>query len=218
MARGRAGRGRRDWSQARQRLLVERVDQDGLDGVVTIFADGVGAGTGGVEAGRAVALGQPQDALGSPEAIEGAIAEQGVDEVGAGLPDLGGLRPTPSRRLHEEVDFVGRQVSRQRAALAGAGRAMGGHQGVIVKELDLAEGGPDPEALADEAMGGGVVGAGEDDMAVGVEFGALPLDQLPGGQGPGPERRALELIEDLQRAPLGRAVYAPAGGRQARCA
>ncbi len=147
--------------------------------------------------------------------IEGTIAEQGVDELRTGGADLGGLGATPSRCLHEEVDFVGRQVRRQRATLSRTGRAMGGHQGVLVEELDLAEGGPDPEALADEAMGGGVVGAGEDDVAVGVEFGALPLDQLPGGQGQGPERRALELIENLQRAPLGRAVYAPAGGLHA---
>jgi hypothetical protein len=104
----RAGRGRRDGSQAGQRLLVEGMDQDRFDRVVAILADGVGAGTGSIEAGRTVALSQPQDALGAPEAIERTIAEQGVDEMNAGPTDLGGLRPTPGRCLHEEVDFVGR--------------------------------------------------------------------------------------------------------------
>jgi hypothetical protein len=34
------------------------VGEDGLDGVVAILADGVGAGAGGVEAGGAIALSQ----------------------------------------------------------------------------------------------------------------------------------------------------------------
>src|SRR5206468_1466524 len=79
-------------------------DEDGLDGVVAIFADGVGAGTGGIDALGAVALGEPEDALGAPEPIEGAIPEQGVDEQRAGGADLGGPLVTRSGRLQEEMD------------------------------------------------------------------------------------------------------------------
>jgi hypothetical protein len=212
MARRRAGRRRDARDEVGQGLLIEGVDEDGLDGVVAILADRVGAGTGGVEAERAVALGEAQDALGAAEAIERAITEQGVDELGAGSPDLSGLRPTPGRRLHEEVDFVGRQVSRQRAALPGPGGAMGRDQGVVVEELDLTEGGADPEALAEQAVGGRVVGAGEDDVTVGVQLGPLPLDQLPRREGQGPEGRPLARREDLQRGALGRAVDPTPGG------
>ena len=71
---------RRHGREPGQRLPVERVDEDGLDGVVAIFADGVRAGTGGVDALGAVAVDEAEDALGTAEPIEGAIAEQGVDE------------------------------------------------------------------------------------------------------------------------------------------
>ncbi len=113
------------------------------------------------------------------------------------------------------MDFVGRQVGDERAALAGAGAAMGGDEGVVVEELDLAQGGADPEPLADQAMGRRVVGAGEDDVAVGVELGPLPLGQLPGRQGQRPQGRALDLLEDLQRDLLDRAVDAAPGGLDA---
>ncbi len=98
-ARGAAAGGRRggDGREAGQRLLIEGVGQDGLDGVVAILADGVGAGAGGVEARGAVALGEAEHALGAAQAIERAIAEQGLDEQGTGGADLGGAAPDTRR-------------------------------------------------------------------------------------------------------------------------
>src|SRR5262245_51477922 len=97
MARRRAG-GRRDMGdEVGQGLLIESLDEDRLDGVVAILANRMRASTGGVEARRAVALGEAQDALGAAEAIEGAIAEEGVDELGAGPTDLRRLGLTPMR-------------------------------------------------------------------------------------------------------------------------
>ena len=116
------------------------------------------------------------------------------------------------RRLHEEVDLVRRQVGGEGAPLAGARAPMRRDEDVVLIQLDLELGRADPEALADEAMGPRVVGAGEDDMAVGMELGPLPLGQLPGGDRQRLQCRALHLIEDLQGDLLGRAVDAAAGG------
>ena len=58
MARRRGSR-RRPRGEAGQRLAIEGMDEDGLDGVVAIFADGVGPRARGVDTRRAVALGEP---------------------------------------------------------------------------------------------------------------------------------------------------------------
>ena len=143
---------RRDRSEFRQRLLVEGMDEDGLDRVVAILADGAGAGTGGIEPRGPVTLGQAEDPLSAAETIKRTIPQQGVNEERAGVADLGGALATPRGRLQEEVDFLGRQVRAQRAALARAGGAMGGDQRVIMEEFDP-KGGPDPKAFAEQAMG-----------------------------------------------------------------
>src|SRR5437899_1649919 len=93
--------------------------------------------------------------------------------------------------------------------------AMRGDERVGVEELDLQAGGAHPEALPDQAMRRGVVGAGEDDMTVGVKLGLLPLGELPGRQRQGEQGRALEPIEDLERDLLDGAVDAPAGDLEA---
>lgn len=104
--RGRGGRGEG------RGLQVEGVSQDRLDRVVAVLAGGVGARAGGLQAGRAVALGEPQDALGTAQAIEGPIAEECVDEPRARRADGGGALPTPGRRVQQELDFVGASVRR----------------------------------------------------------------------------------------------------------
>lgn len=139
----RGGRSRRRLQDdTGQGLAIQGADEDGLDSVVAVFADGVGAGAGRVDAGGAVALGavalgEPQDALSAAQPIERALAEQGVDELGAGGSDRHGALATPGGRLQEEVDFLGRQVGRQRAALAGASAVMGRDERVLVEEVDL---------------------------------------------------------------------------------
>ena len=77
--------------------------------------------------------------------------------------------------------------------------------------VDLGERGPDPEPLANQAVRRGVVGAGEDDVAIAVELSPLPLGQLPRREREAEKRGPFELIEPLQRGALGRAVNAPAG-------
>jgi hypothetical protein len=194
-----------------QRRAIEGGRQDGLNGVIAIFLDGRGAGAGGLEPRGADALREAQDALGAAEAIQRTLAEQGVDEAGAGGPDLGRPLATPRGALQEELDLVGRQVIEQGAALAGPGTEMGGDQRVLVEELDLPGAGPDPEGLANQSMRRRVVRAGEDDVAIGVELGPLPFSQLPGVERQRLERGALDLIEDLQRDALGRPVDPAAG-------
>ena len=110
-------RGGGDGRDIGQGLAIEGVRQDGLHGVVAILADGEGTGAGRVQPGGSVAVAQAQDPLGAAEPIQGAIAEQMLaeqmlDEVATGRPDLGRAGATPGRRLHEEVDLVRRQVGR----------------------------------------------------------------------------------------------------------
>src|SRR5262245_56604181 len=97
---------RRDRGQVGQRLLIQSLHQDRLDGVVAIFRDDTGAGTGGVEARRAVALRQAQDALGPAEPIERAVAQQAVDELRTGGADARRLLAAPGGCVHEEVDLL----------------------------------------------------------------------------------------------------------------
>ena len=49
MTRRSEGWGRDDGGEPRQRLTVEAVNEDRLDGVIPVFADGVGARAGGVD-------------------------------------------------------------------------------------------------------------------------------------------------------------------------
>src|SRR5262249_47658666 len=65
--------------------------------------------------------------------------------------------------------------------------------------------------LADQAMRRGVIGAGEDDVAVAMELRSLPLDQFPRRGREAKQRGPFELIKQLQRRALGRAVNASAG-------
>src|SRR5262245_30047938 len=160
-------------------MLIEPIGEDGLDRVVAVLAHGMRARTRGLQTRGAKALGEAEDALGAAQAIEGTIVEQRLDERGAGGPDLGGALATPGGRLQEEVDFVGRQMVDERAPLTGARATVGGDEGIVMKELDLPGGGAHPQALADEPMGRRVVGPGEDDVAIGVELGFLPLEWCP---------------------------------------
>ena len=70
-------------------------------------------------------------------------------------------------------------------------------------------------ALADEAVRRRVVGAVEDDVAVAVQLGLLPLSKLPGRNRQRPQGGVLHLIEERQRDLLDGAVHAPAGDLQA---
>ena len=128
---------------------------------------------------------------------------------------ISAARATPCGRLQEEVDFLGRQVGDERPALAGAATAMRGDEGVLVEELDLASGRAHPEPFAEQAMRRRVVGAVEDDVAIAMELGLLPLGELPRRDGQRAQGGPLDLIEDGERDLLGRAVGAPASDLEA---
>src|SRR4030095_3793035 len=124
--------------------------------------------------------------------------QQRLDEQRTGGADRGGALATPGGGLQKEGEFLRGAGGDQGPALAGGSTAMSRDQSVIVKELDLAPGGAHPEPLAEQAMGRGVVGSIEDDVAVGVELGLLPLGELPGGERQREQRRTLKAIEDLE--------------------
>jgi hypothetical protein len=67
-----------------------------------------------------------------------------------------------------------REVSGESAPLAGARPPMRRHEGVVLIQLDPDVGRADPERWP-MRPGGGPGGPGEEDMAVRVELGPLPL-------------------------------------------
>ena len=75
--------------------------------MIAILRDDAGASAGGLQACGAVALRQSEHALGAPEAIEGPIAEQALDELRTGRADLGGVLRNPLTP-HQEVAPYGR--------------------------------------------------------------------------------------------------------------
>ncbi len=192
-----------------QRLPIEAGGQDQLHRGVAVLAHGAGSGAGRFQPGRAVPLGEAEDALGASQAIERSIAEERGDERGAGGADRRGLLLAPARRLEEEVHLIRGQVVVEGATLAGPGGEMRGHQRVGVEELDLSGRGTHPEPLADQPVGRGVVGPREHHVAVGMELGLLPGHRRPGRGRQGEERRALDGLEEDERLLLDRAV-APA--------
>jgi hypothetical protein len=90
--------------------------------VVAVLLDGGGPGAGRLQPGGADPLGEAEDALGAPEAIQRTLPEQRLDEPATGRPDLGRPLLTPGGGLQEEVHLVRGEVIQERSALAGAGR------------------------------------------------------------------------------------------------
>src|SRR2546427_12796519 len=94
-APGRAGEARRERddgaARAGGRLVLEGGADNGLHAAEVDELEGEGARAGGVDAGGAVALGQPQELLGLAEAgPRKGPAEQDGHELADGGADLGG--------------------------------------------------------------------------------------------------------------------------------
>ncbi len=147
--KGAAGAGTR--REVEERLPIEARRQDGLHRGIAVLPHRTRSGAGRFQPGRAVPLGEAEDALRAAQAIEGPIAEERGDERGAGRADRGRLLLAPAGRLEEEVDLVRGQVIVQGPPLAGARREVARDQRVGVEALDLRAGGPDPEPLPDQA-------------------------------------------------------------------
>src|SRR5439155_24565909 len=81
--------------------------------------------------------------------------------------------------------------------------------------LDVAPGRADPAPIAEQALRGWGVGAVEDDVAMAMELGLLPLGELARRDGERAQGGPLDLIEDGERDLLGRAVGAPASDLEA---
>src|SRR5712691_755191 len=183
---------------------VEPVLQDRVDMAIGAGLDGAGAGTGGLEPLRAVALGEAQDA----EAR--AIALLGMRTIRENrLHQRGGLRADGAGPVDEtrggplEVALVRlRHVGRVGGVLAADGAPpMGRDALAAVKDLDGRRGQARVDVLVQERVGDGVVMAVELDVVVDVDASPdLPVAVDEGLRGERAERRLIETLEEVAAA------------------
>jgi len=183
---------------------VEAMFEDGVDMPVGARADGDGPGTGGLEAGVAVAFGKTQDAEARAVALLGVrpVREDGLDEGrglradGAGPGDEARGRPLEVALMRfGHVGGVGGVPAAEMAA------GMGGHPLPAMEELDRRHGQAGIDEFVAEGVGDGVVVPVELDMVVDIHASVvLPFadDERLGRQGP--KGGAIQALEELPAA------------------
>ena len=93
-----------------QRLQVGASGQDRLDGAVVRRVVGKRALASRLQSDRAVAFGVAEHALGSPQPLDNAVAQQEGDEFNAARPHAGGLAHAPLT-IALEVHCPGQVIS-----------------------------------------------------------------------------------------------------------
>src|SRR5579862_3376297 len=97
--------------------------QDGLHGAVVRGVVCEGALTGGLQACPAVAVGEVERALSSPQPLDDPIPEQLIDQCGAVGTYGAGPLETPSAIAAEELPGIGWQMIEHGASIAAAAAA-----------------------------------------------------------------------------------------------
>ena len=103
-----------------QGLAVGAALEDGLDRAVVRAVVGQRAGTGRLQAHGTIGLGQVNDALGRAQPLDDAVAQQALQQLRAGRPDVLGLLGQPLPVMGEEQLRLGWQVVAHRHALTWA--------------------------------------------------------------------------------------------------
>ncbi|MGW1599368.1 hypothetical protein [Streptomyces sp. NPDC002343] len=83
-------------------------DEDALDGAVGRVAGRDRSGAGGFQARVTVLLPQSENRLGGAELVERVDLQELVDDLAAGVADLGRLGAAPDGHLHPEGDLLRR--------------------------------------------------------------------------------------------------------------
>ena len=154
---------------------------------------------GRLEALGAEAPGGPDDALCGPQVVEDAVSEQTLDEGVAGRTDVFALAQTPLGVAALVGDRLGWQVLFDGGAAARSELPrMGGDELVVAEQAHRGLGGTQPQALAYQREGGGVVGLLELHVAVGVELDPCPHGEFGWARGKWAQELALGLDETGQ--------------------
>ena len=193
-------------------LVFEGGPDDRLHAADLDEVEGEGARAGGVDAGGAIALGQPQELLGLAEAgpREGP-AEQDGHELADGGADLGRAADARVGRAHRVRRQLGRVVGEVRRPPAGRLRRMDFDQLAVEIDPDQARVAADVDRGADVAGRDGIEGPLELDVVIGVD-GALGPGRPIEGLGPQRQERGLLLgLEHDARGAARGAVEAGAG-------
>src|SRR5579872_4615086 len=193
----------------RERRTLQPLPEDGIHGAIGRLAEDERPTAGRVQARGAVALGEIEHSLGSPQAVDWLVGEHLGDELADGFAQGLSLFPEADRRHHHPGDLFGRVMQEVGDALAGLlGPRMGGDPFVLVVELDAVASRLEPEDLADEAMRRAVIGFLEDHVAVGVELGLLEDRRLVALRREREQHGLFSQLEAGQGSHVSRAVIA----------
>src|SRR5262245_10108092 len=212
---GEAGRGeggRRRAVAAGERLLIERLGEDRLEGGVAVTAGEARADTRGAGAGDREALKVADDLLHGARLGEHVVGGEDLADV---RPDLGGellgARLPVALAAMAEIAALGREVRLLRAAAARGDALMRCDAGVGRVDRERGRGGADEDALADEPPRHRVERAPDADVRIGVDARRVPDRRDVGRHRERAQRGLLDGGEDLEGTPLRRAVPPLAG-------
>ena len=124
-------------------------DEDALDGAVVRIPDRQCSGAGRIEAGIAVGIAQPDDALDGAQPVDGVDRREFGDDRDRAGSDLFGLGATPRHAAQRVGDLVRRIVLEVRRAPRQM-QHVGRHDGVVVEDLHDVTGGAHGDLLADQ--------------------------------------------------------------------
>jgi hypothetical protein len=195
----------------RQRIGLDALLQNAVDGRVAGLVETEGSTTGQFQPARSVFVRQAEHGLNGAQSIQRTFPEQASDQLVGGRTDARRLLPTEPRCREQPGNLLRRVVILDRSPGARRTPAVAGEPFVLVKDVHVAAVGPDPQPLTDEPMRCGVKGAVVDDMAVRMKLGLLPHAEI---EGIGRQRLKcglLHLEEAGQRSLLGCSVDADTG-------
>lgn len=195
----------------RDRLALQPLVQDCLDGSPPGTVVGQCPGARRVEPGITDLAAQPDDALRTAQVDEHLVVEQREHQRMAGRPDGFGLCQTPLRIVFEPRLSGGRLMIPYRRACAGLAQpGMGGHEFVLVEQLHDRVSGLYPQRLADQRERHRVKGLVMLDVSIAMNHGGGPCGQHRRHIGQRHQQRLLD-GEAHQRLFAGRAVLTHAG-------